>query len=229
MTIQIFFATTDRLTGNTTGYEHVATFTPSVAALTVEDALQLAYTKTQNVFGSWSRGPAFEIGGETVTNEDYSPEIVVIAPLPTRLGRTYGHRSSHIGDVFSLNGVEYRVASFGFERSDDLAVKAAKAYHAIAEAAAIADETEELEAAHEEKFAAAAEATYNADADAYAAADTAAEKASVVARTAEAAAEAARTAAVAANFTAAAAFAEFATAAEANPPMRRRAMQQQKW
>jgi hypothetical protein len=76
------------------------------------DALEYAFTRTQNIFGSWSKGPQFEDGE---TNEDYSENVEVIAPLPTYLGRTLGHRSSMVGDLFAINGNIYICKGIGFE------------------------------------------------------------------------------------------------------------------
>ena len=65
------------------------------------DACEYAFARTQNVFGSWSRGPVFEDGEH---NEDFSENVQVIADLPTYMGRTLGHRSSMVGDLFVVNG-----------------------------------------------------------------------------------------------------------------------------
>jgi hypothetical protein len=76
------------------------------------DALEYAFTRTQNIFGSWSMGPQFEDGE---TNEDFSENVVPIAPLPTYLGRTLGHRSSMVGDLFVVNDNIYVCKGIGFE------------------------------------------------------------------------------------------------------------------
>ena len=76
------------------------------------DALEYAFTRTQNIFGSWSKGPQFEDGE---TNEDFSENVVPIAPLPTYLGRTLGHRSSMVGDLFAIDGKIYICKGIGFE------------------------------------------------------------------------------------------------------------------
>jgi hypothetical protein len=79
------------------------------------DSCEYAYARTQNIFGSWSRGPTFESGEH---NEDFSENVEVIAPLPTYMGRTLGHRSSMIGDLFVVNGNIYVCKTVGFELYD---------------------------------------------------------------------------------------------------------------
>lgn len=76
------------------------------------DACEYAFARTQNVFGSWSQGPTFEDGEH---NEDFSENVEVIAPLETYMGRTLGHRSSMIGDLFVVNGNIYVCKGIGFE------------------------------------------------------------------------------------------------------------------
>jgi hypothetical protein len=99
---------------------HVANVLVLDPTMSAEDALEYAWRWTNNVAGSWSikeknfGGP----GGEK--NGDYNENVQVAAPLPTHLGRTYGHRSSMVGDVFELDGVPYKVASFGFEKVENV-------------------------------------------------------------------------------------------------------------
>jgi hypothetical protein len=78
----------------------------------VEDALEWAWVRTNNIQGSWSRGP--EIDGQP--NPDYSRDVKVTAPLPEYMGRTYGHRSSMVRDVFVIDGTYYVVATCGFKK-----------------------------------------------------------------------------------------------------------------
>lgn len=75
------------------------------------DACEYAFARTQNIFGSWSKGPVFEDGEH---NEDYSENVQVIADLPTYMGRTLGHRSSMVGDLFVVNGNIYVCKGIGF-------------------------------------------------------------------------------------------------------------------
>ena len=77
-----------------------------------EVILEQAYCLTQNIRGSWSRGPNFEDGE---INMDFNSNIQVIAPLEVYEGKTYGHRSSMVGDEFELNGKIYRCDTIGFE------------------------------------------------------------------------------------------------------------------
>ena len=76
------------------------------------DACEYAFTRTQNIFGSWSKGPSFEDGEH---NEDFSENVEVIQPLLTCGGKSYGHRSSMIGDLFVVNGNIYMCKTVGFE------------------------------------------------------------------------------------------------------------------
>jgi len=76
------------------------------------DACEYAFARTQNIFGSWSKGQYHEDGEE---NQDYSTNVDVLLPLPIHEGRTYGFRSSMIGDLFVVNGNIYVCKTFGFE------------------------------------------------------------------------------------------------------------------
>ena len=77
-----------------------------------QDACEYAFARTQNVFGSWSKGPQFEDGQ---SNEDFSENVEVIQPLLTCGGKEYGHRSSMVGDLFVVNGNIYVCKGIGFE------------------------------------------------------------------------------------------------------------------
>jgi len=88
-----------------------------VGERTGSDALEYAYFRTQNIQGSWSKGPVIEWDGETHDNGDYSKDITVMAELPRskRTGETLGLRSTSVGDHILFGTVKYRVASVGFE------------------------------------------------------------------------------------------------------------------
>lgn len=77
-----------------------------------KDACEYAFTRTQNIFGSWSKGPEFEDGE---MNQDFSENVEVIQPLTTFNGKAYGHRSSMIGDLFVVNGNIYMCDTVGFK------------------------------------------------------------------------------------------------------------------
>ena len=81
---------------------------------TGSDALEYAYRRTQNIEGSWSKGPVIEWDGEEHDNGDYSQDITVMAPLETVDGKTYGLRSTSVGDHIVFGTVKYKVDSFGF-------------------------------------------------------------------------------------------------------------------
>lgn len=61
----------------------------------VEAVLEDVWRATQNVADSWSNGDAT---GEFDYNVDKSPNIVVLKDLPVIKGKTYGHRSTSVGD-----------------------------------------------------------------------------------------------------------------------------------
>ena len=86
-----------------------------VGERTGSDALEYAYFRTQNLHGSWSKGPVIEWDGQEHDNGDYSDDITVMAPLETVDGKTYGHRSTSVGDHILFGTVKYRVDNFGFE------------------------------------------------------------------------------------------------------------------
>lgn len=67
---------------------------------TNEQALENAYFRTQNIDGSWSRGPRFEDG---TVNNDFHSLTTVVADLPCYDGKIYGHRSSMMGDKFVIH------------------------------------------------------------------------------------------------------------------------------
>lgn len=109
MIVKVFF-------GEDTGWVHVADITaPADFEDYVNRALEYAYTSTQNISGSWSRGPMVQFDGEFVVNADYNENVKVVAPLPVINGKTYGHRSSMVGDIFSVNDEMYRVDYAGFQ------------------------------------------------------------------------------------------------------------------
>lgn len=95
---------------------HVANIETDI--VDVSEALEYAWRWTNNIEGSWSRGPELEFDGRMVKNGDYNPNTTVLVPLPTHCGRTYGLRSSMMGDIFKLDGKFYKVAFCGFEDAE---------------------------------------------------------------------------------------------------------------
>jgi hypothetical protein len=85
-----------------------------VGERTGSDALEYAYRLTQNIDGSWSKGPVIEWEGQEHDNGDYSEDITVMQPLHVSEGKTYGLRSTSVGDHILFGTVKYRVDSFGF-------------------------------------------------------------------------------------------------------------------
>jgi hypothetical protein len=75
-----------------TGYTLVAT---------VEgDDMDHAYQVTNNIDSSWSLSPA--------------PGVTVLGTLPVHDGKTYGYRSSSVGDVLQVDGPAFVIAPVGF-------------------------------------------------------------------------------------------------------------------
>lgn len=74
----------------------------------VEDALEYAYERTQNLRGSWSREG----------NPDWSEDVTVMADLPVskRTGQVMGLRSTSMGDRMIYGNTCFNVAMCGFEK-----------------------------------------------------------------------------------------------------------------
>jgi len=87
-------------------------------SMSVNEALEYAYHRTQNLGGSWSRGETFEFAGETHQNPDYSEDVTVMADLPVREGITYGLRSTSMDDRMIIGKSSYTVAMMGFEKEE---------------------------------------------------------------------------------------------------------------
>ena len=86
----------------------VRTHVANVSTSRLEEAFRL----TQNIDGSWSRGPLFETGEE---NYDYDPRIEVVASLSVDAnGKTWGLRSTMMFDEMELNDKTYVVKAAGF-------------------------------------------------------------------------------------------------------------------
>jgi hypothetical protein len=81
-----------------------------------EEALEYAFRWTNNIEGSWTKGPEFDWNHEPIKNMDYNPNVTRLAELEEVDGMIYGLRSSMMGDVFEVvGGDRYRVAMLGFE------------------------------------------------------------------------------------------------------------------
>lgn len=88
-----------------------------LVAEVMTDSLDTAYYMTQNINCSWSKTRlVFNENGVLVENDDFHPEVQVMAPLHTVNGREYGLRSTMVGDVMVRDGVKYRVKFVGFEQ-----------------------------------------------------------------------------------------------------------------
>ena len=93
------------------GLEVVAIVEVPDAIDDVYNALEYAFRWTQNLEGSWSRD-------DLPNNPDRNPNVIVKGNLPVHNGKTYGMRSTSVGDLMVLNGGPdtYKVARFGFEK-----------------------------------------------------------------------------------------------------------------
>ena len=81
-------------------------------------ALEYVYRVTQNIEGSWSKGEYFDDG---TPNPDYNPDIQLTTMLDTdEDGRTWGLRSTSMGDIIELQGKRYVVAAMGFKLESEL-------------------------------------------------------------------------------------------------------------
>jgi len=96
-------------------------FVDAPDSLSVDDALEYAYERTQNLRGSWSREAEFEFDGEMVANGDFSEDVTVMADLPIskRTGQVMGLRSTSVGDRLVLGKTCFAVSPFGFKKEED--------------------------------------------------------------------------------------------------------------
>ena len=88
-----------------------------VGDLTGTQALEDAYRWTNNVQGSWSI-KEFTLesdNGVTMQNGDYNENVTVMADLPVYEGKTFGMRSTSMGDQMLMGTTKYKVAAMGFE------------------------------------------------------------------------------------------------------------------
>ena len=70
-------------------------------------ALEYAYRWTQNIMDSWSHPSGVE---------DKNDDVEIVGELPVHDGKTYGLRSSMMGDRFYVeDGDAYECAMVGFE------------------------------------------------------------------------------------------------------------------
>ena len=86
----------------------VRTHVANVSTSSLEEAFRL----TQNIDGSWSRGPLFETGEE---NYDYDNRVELLVPLiQDDNGKLFGLRSTMMFDEMELNDKTYVVKAAGF-------------------------------------------------------------------------------------------------------------------
>ena len=89
-----------------------------VGERTGTEALEYAYRWTNNVEGSWSLGVREFEDGES--NGDYNPAVTVVGPMHVdENGKTWGLRSTSVGDHMLMGTEKYVVASLGFDKLSD--------------------------------------------------------------------------------------------------------------
>lgn len=115
MKAHIHFQQRNEFTGETEGHKYVATI--ECGDRDIDEALEYAWLRTNNIHGSWSRGEF--VNGEI--NNDFSEDVVKVVDLPEFDGKVFGHRSSMIGDIFVIDGTKYRVAGHGFKAVSEAA------------------------------------------------------------------------------------------------------------
>jgi hypothetical protein len=91
------------------GYKPTRTYKKYLSdeTLEVEAVLEDVWTATQNIEDSWSNGDA--IGREYDFNVDKSPNIIVKKDLPVINGKTYGHRSTSVGDYMIVHFADTQI------------------------------------------------------------------------------------------------------------------------
>ena len=120
MKVSVHYQQRNEFTGDVEGLKEIAMIDCGDRDLL--DALEYAFERTQNIYGSWSRGEMVE-GQE---NQDYSEDVIWCEELQKIDGKEYGHRSSMVGDIFTIADCcstqikvsAYRVAGMGFEKVD---------------------------------------------------------------------------------------------------------------
>ena len=86
---------------------------------TVIETLEYCYRWTNNIAGSWSKGEILTgDNGETINNGDYNKNVKVASDLPVYDGKTYGIRSTSVGDQMLIGNQKYVVAGMGFKTID---------------------------------------------------------------------------------------------------------------
>ena len=90
---------------------YVDTSTMLVNSASEEEALTAAYHFTQNIFGSWSMGSELPDGS---VNEDFNRNVLVMSELPIVDGKTFGLRSTSMGDQMIIGTTKYNVDMMGF-------------------------------------------------------------------------------------------------------------------
>ena len=80
----------------------------------VMKALEECFRKTNNVEGSWSKGPTYVHDGVTYDNGDFSENVEVVKPLVVKDGIKWGHRSTSVGDYVVADNITYKCDNVGW-------------------------------------------------------------------------------------------------------------------
>ena len=100
-------------------FEQEATHVANVElddTIPVEQGLEKVFRMTNNVEGSWSKGPTYEYAGQTYKNYDYFKNVEVVKPLAVKNNVEWGHRSTSCGDYVVVNGEKWLCAMVGWEK-----------------------------------------------------------------------------------------------------------------
>lgn len=87
----------------------------------VEKALDAAWKASNNIEGCWSMSIAEfrEYFGES-DNPDYDPRMKRVGELVKSGDKVFGLRSSKVGDLFEIDGVDYVVRGMGFAKLSEI-------------------------------------------------------------------------------------------------------------
>lgn len=114
MQVQVLYADRNIFTGEIEWFDHVA----NVDAPTndVNEAMEFAFRRLQNLDGSWSMGPLVSFDRQVVDNYDYHESVTVLKPLHRGVaGQEIGHRSCSMFDRMIVDGKVYEVDCIGFK------------------------------------------------------------------------------------------------------------------
>lgn len=93
----------------------------NIDVIGVEQALEYAYMRTQNIHGSWSKPETIIWSGQVMQNSDYHKDITVLSDLPRNNdGFEIGIRSTMTGDHMLVGNKKYVVDMVGFKELEEV-------------------------------------------------------------------------------------------------------------